>query len=472
MVGICSYGAYIPYYRLSLKEIARAWGGYPMPGEKAVANFDEDAITLATEAGIACLKGFDRSEIDGISFASTTSPYREKQAAAIAGTALDLRKNAFASDFGNSLRAGTCALRSALDAVKAGSAKKVLVTAADCRIGIPNSPLEQNLGDGAGAVLLGDEKVAATIEGIYSLHDDVEDVWRTQKDEFVQMWEERFVITQGYQRVVKEAVSAALKSFNLEPKDFAKVVLYGPDARNHTALARSLGFDLRSQVQNGFFNSVGSTGAAQPLMLLVAALEKSKPGDLILLASYGDGSDVFVFKVTEEIKNLKDRRGMAHYLASKKMIANYETYAKFRGLISILPASRPPDVSYAPVNLRDRNSVEKFHAGKCNKCGTVQFPIDRICQKCFSKDEYQEVRLSDKIGKIFTFNKDQLAASIHPPTVMVTIDFEGGGRISAVGMTDRDPDNVYVGMEVEMTFRRMHDAAGIHNYFWKPRPIR
>ena len=137
MAGIVSYGAYIPYHRMSREEFHRAWGGFAMPGEKAVANFDEDSLTMAVEAARDCLTGLDHRQIDAVFFASTTLPYKEKLGAAIIAAALDLPDEVRTADFAGSLRVGVSALGCALDAVKAGSAKRVLVLVADTRMGAP-----------------------------------------------------------------------------------------------------------------------------------------------------------------------------------------------------------------------------------------------------------------------------------------------------------------------------------------------
>src|SRR4030042_957950 len=125
MVGITSYGAYIPFYRLGRMEIAKAWGGAVQPGEKAVANYDEDSITMAVEAAMDCTQGIDPKEIGGLYFASTTSPYREKQAAAIIAVAVDVGREVFTVDFATSLRSGPSAMRAAMDAVRAGSSRSI-----------------------------------------------------------------------------------------------------------------------------------------------------------------------------------------------------------------------------------------------------------------------------------------------------------------------------------------------------------
>ena len=55
-------------------------------------------------------------------------------------------------------------------------------------------------------------------------------------------------------------------------------------------------------------------------------------------------------------------------------------------------------------------------------------------------------------------------------TFTAAVDFDGGGRFSCE-LTDCAPDQVAVGTRVELTFRRMYTAQGVHNYFWKARPI-
>ena len=145
MVGITAYGAYVPMLRLPLAAIG---GGQAKPGgpEKAVANWDEDAITMGVAAAIDCLRGVDRDGVDAVVFASTSYPFKEKQGAAIIAKALDLRRDVYTADVGDSLRAGTNALRAGLDAVKAGSAKRVLVVAAETRMRpVPSTHRQQRV---------------------------------------------------------------------------------------------------------------------------------------------------------------------------------------------------------------------------------------------------------------------------------------------------------------------------------------
>src|SRR5438445_10093760 len=214
MVGITSYGAYIPMLRMPLAVIG---GGKPGGPEKAVANWDEDALTMAVAAAIGCLEGIDRSTVDGVFFASTSYAFKEKQGAAIVAKALDLRRDVVTADVGDSLRAGTTALRAALDAVKAGSAARVLVVAGDTRMAAPRSALEANLGDGAAAFLVGTEDVALTVTAAHAVADEIIDVWRTEGDPFVHAWEDRFVVDHGYRASVREVVRGLLARTGLGP---------------------------------------------------------------------------------------------------------------------------------------------------------------------------------------------------------------------------------------------------------------
>ncbi len=467
MVGITSYGAYVPLWRLSREAIAKGAGG-----EKAICNFDEDSITMAAAAAIDCLNGIDRETVDGLFFASTTSPYKEKLAATTVAMAADLRRDIITADFANSLRAGTGALRAAMDAVTAGSAKKVMVAATDCRLGTPTTTFEQNFGDGAGALLIGDTDVIATVEASYSVSNEMLDVWRAEGDTFVRSWEDRFVTTQGYLRVMGEAVSGLLKQCNLTPQDFARVVFYSPDGRRHVDLARSLGFDVKTQMQDPLTGIMGNTGTALPIMLLVAALEEAKAGDRILLASYGDGSDAFVLKVTEQIEKMGDRRGMKGHLNSKQVINDYRQYLIWREILPIEPRKETVAFVSAPAIWRERDANLRLHGVKCQVCGTIQYPPQRVCTKCHSKDQFEPYRLSDKKAKIFTFSMDYITFPVlERPVVTATIDFDGGGRMLCY-LTDRDPDQVRPDLPVEMSFRKIFVKDGIHGYFWKSMPIR
>ena len=294
MIGILDYSAYVPISRLSRAEIARAWGRPAPPplmaGERAVANFDEDSLTMAAEAALRCVGRARQPIPDGLYFASTTAPDQERQAATVIAAAADMPRQIRVADFAGSLRAGTSALLAALDAVKGGPAWSVLVTAADCRLAEPGQTAEAILGDGAAAVLVGEGEAIATIEAAHSIAEEFPGTWRRSGNLFIQSDDEKFAATYGYQRLVLEAMGGLLEKAKISPKPLSNVVCPAPDLGSYTALAKASGVPLLF-LQDPLLLSVGFTGAASPLLMLTTCLEKASPGELILLLSYGGGAD-------------------------------------------------------------------------------------------------------------------------------------------------------------------------------------
>jgi 3-hydroxy-3-methylglutaryl CoA synthase/uncharacterized OB-fold protein len=470
MVGIKSCSVYIPFSRLNRSEITKSWGKSLLKGEKAVANYDEDSITMAVNAGIYCKIDMDDESIDGLYFASTTFPYREKQSAAIIAAALDLRRDIFTADFSGSLRGSTCAMRAAVDAINSNSAKNILVCIADMRLGAPQGSSEIDFGDGAASLLIGDTGVFAAIEGSHCIFNEFIDTWRTQSNVFVLSAEDRFVREKGYINILTEAVSMALKKYHLTPKDFSKVVFYSPNPKSLIHLSRDLGFDPARQLQDSLYDLVGNTGTALGPMMLVATFKQAKVGDRILFASYGDGCDVYIFRITEEMERIRERIDVQAQLQSKQEIS-YQKYLRWRNIIPVEPPTRPPLEKPSPVALwRDSKRGLALFGSKCKICETPQYPAQRVCIQCYTKDQFEDYCFADKKGRLITFSHDNLAATIDPPATIATVDFDEGGRILCE-MTDRDPEKIEVGMPIKMTFRIVRYSGGIYDYWWKCRPL-
>lgn len=475
MSGIVSYGAHIPFYRLSRLEIGKAWGKKGGPGEKAVAGPDEDTITMAVQACCECLKGVEKGKVDGLYLATCTPPYVQKQSASIVSSALDLGEDIRSLDIGHSLRGGTTALRAALDSVNAKSARSVMVVGSDCLLAPPDSGKEMEYGDGAAALLIGDSEVAAKIEAVHSISSEFLDVWRLPGDRHNQEWEDRFIRDEGYLRLLPELVSGILKKSGLGPKDFQKVVYNAIDARSHRAVARKMGFDYEKQVQDPLYGDIGNTGTASTFMILISALEDSQPGDRILLANYGDGGDACIIEVTEQITKVRARGGLKTLLDSKMMLDSYGKYLHFRDLMQWELDRRPPPRTSLPHYFRERRQLFGLVGQRCASCGREQFPRQRICIWCQARMEkpgqYVDVPLASQKGVLFTFSMDQRAPVADLPNVLCVVDLEGGARFYGL-MTDRDPARIEIGQEMEFTFRKINDAQGVHNYFWKARPMR
>jgi 3-hydroxy-3-methylglutaryl CoA synthase len=470
MIGITSVGVYIPRYRLASKEIAAMWRTKAAGGEKAVAGYDEDSVTMAVAAVRDCLKNHN-AKPDGLFFSTTTAPYREKQNAAIVATVAGLGRKSITSDFTNSLRAGTIALKSALDAVKSGAAKEVAVAASDCRTGAPRGRFEQLLGDGAAALCIGTDGVIAEIEGSYSIFNEFTDLWRTEDERFVRSAEGRFIDDEGYLPTMREAISGLMETYSLERRDFSKIVFSATDGKQHAGLAKELGFES-SQVQDPLFSQIGHTGTAGGLIMLIAALEQTMPGERILLANYGDGADALVIRATKAFSRIEPR--MKDKLDGKRYI-DYGTFLSWRDLLpfeqSNLPERGEPSIA---ARWRQRQVISSLSGVKCRKCGIPQIhPIGqtiRVCAVCQSKDDFDKYSFSDRTGKLFTYAVDHLQPTKNPPAVNGVVDFDEGGRLICE-LTDYDLDQIRIGMPVEMTFRKMSHGEGIRNYFWKAKPV-
>jgi 3-hydroxy-3-methylglutaryl CoA synthase len=439
--------------------------------EKAVASWDEDSLTMAVAAALDCIGDSDRNQIDGVYFASTTTPYREKLTATTLSLATDLRTDILTSDIGDTLRCGTSALRMAADTVKAGSAKRVLVTASDRRLGVGG--MDQDFGDGAAAFIIGDTNVAATLVDSYSVSNELLDVWRAEGSRRTRTWEDRWVFEEGYQKVVPEAIARFLKKAGVNMADLAKVVLYAPDARRHREMAARLKL-TPAQVQNPFFDKLGNTGTAFSLMQLVAALEDAKPGDKIMCVSYGDGADIMLFQATDKIGQVKPKWGMKRGLASKMMVTGMDQQAAFQNVAATDP-ERGGSASASEI-ARERDAIYRMHGVKCKNCGTIQFPPQRVCTSCHQKDNFDPIRMSDKKAKVFLFVIKPDVPAYMRPGIDTMIDFEGGGR-ALFGMTDISlPAKVeskdLIGSEVEMSFRKLGVGGQVHNYFWRCKPLR
>jgi hydroxymethylglutaryl-CoA synthase len=479
MIGIKSYGAYIPRYRINHNTIFSAvgfLGTFPPPGENAVANYDEDTLSMAVAAGVDCLTGMKREEIDGLYLATTSQPYMLRQNSALVAAALDLQNNIRTADFLGSNKSGTSALLSAFDAVKGDSSANILVCASDCRLSKPGSTQETLYGDAAAALLMGTDDVIATLEGHFSVSYDFPDRWKTTSDKFEHAWEDRFIRDVGYTRIIPEVISGLLKKYKLAITDFTKIAFPDLYPREHAAIVKRLGADPK-QIQMSLLDKVGDAGAASPLMLLVAALEDAKPGDKIMVASFGNGSDAMFFQVTENIKKLGKRRGTKKNLETKKELASYEKYLAFRNLAPVELGMRGEIGFRTPMStlFRERETVLALCGSKCKRCGTPQYPRQRICVNpdCGAVDEMEGYRFSDKKGVLFTYTGDNLAASINPPAIYGFVDFDGGGRFW-FDITDTDLDSTKVGMPVEMTFRRRYfdESSGVYGYSWKAMPVR
>ncbi len=464
MVGICRYGSYLPVHRLERRLIEQAWGTRQAKGEIAVANYDEDALTLAIDAAMACL-GDPPAALEGAFFASTSAPYAEKQISSVLATACDLPRSITTADFAGSVRAGLAATLAALRTVQAGAASAVLVAAADVRVAAPESELEGVLGDGAAALVVGEHEVIAEFLGAAAVADEFTHLWRTDVQRTVQVTGGRFSTDFGYGRDLAAAIRALLERQGLEPGAIRFVALAAPDARAAADLAKGLGFDAKTQVVASLHGEIGCTGSAEPLLLLARALDSAAPGDLILVGGGGEGADALLFRATPALAAHRAATPLATWVAAKTPLPSYQRYLKFRRLIEVEEVT---DTVTNVLEYQERKQDIRLYGSKCEACGQVQYPMARVCIRCRVPDRLADVRLARR-GTVFTFTVDHLIANLEHPLPMAVVDAEGGGRLY---LQIADADDIAIGASVTFTYRRLHEGAGNRNYYWKARPIR
>jgi len=481
MVGITAYGGYIPRFRIDRKIIAKAMAWYQptifgaAKGEKSVANWDEDALTMAVAASIDCIGGKDKKKIDAVYLASTTMPFLDRLNSDILATALNVNEAGTAcADFTGSQKAATTALISAFSAIKSEDKKNALVAAADMRKTKMATMSEMYFGDGAAALLLGSDDVIAEFIGSYSVNCDFIAHYKGNGKEFDYTWEERWVRDEGFGKIIPQAVAGFLKKTGMAINDFSRVVYPCYFAATHNGIAKKLGI-APEQLQSPMHELCGDTGAAHPLVMLVAALETARPGDKILLAGFGQGCDVLCFQATDKISSFKNTKGIKGHLAVKQSLGNYEKFLTFRDLGETDLGIRGEMNSNTSLAIlwRNRKKLTGLVGGKCKTCGTPQFVFTPMCvnPKCNAVGQMEPYEFADKKAKVLMYTGDMLAASIAPPAIYGIVSFTDGGRL-LVDFTDCTLEDVGVGVPVNMSFRLRlkDDMRGFRGYFWKAVP--
>ncbi len=480
MIGVTSFGGYIPQLRLKRMTIFESVGWLApaimavAQGERAVCNWDEDSLSMAVEAGRDCLIGVDRSKVDGMYLCSTTLPYADRLNAGVVSTALHLSAKLAGADFTSSVRSGTTGMIAALDAVKAGRRHGVLVTASDKREAKGGYFYESWFGDGAASVLMGDENVVAEFLGSYTVTYDLVDHYRGADKKYDYLWEERWVRDEGYAKIIPEAINGLLEQTGLKIGDFARIVYPCFFTREHANIAKKIGAE-KAQVMGNMHEETGETGSAHPLVLFVRALQEAKPGDKILVAGFGQGSDALAFQVTDAITGMAERLGITGTLKRSRDLDNYTKFAKYREQLVLDTGIREEEGGQIAMTTlyRNRDMILGLVGGKCPKCGTAQFPAMDICvnPECNAVGDMESYEFAEKTAHVVMFTGDLLAVSVDPPAIYGMIQFEGGGRMMA-DFSDCTLDDVKVGTAVRMSFRKRHydKDRGYTGYFWKAVP--
>ena len=465
MAGIIGFGTYVPRYRLPREVIAKEWGQPSMGGEKAVAGHDEDSLTLAVNAALNALPDGAAAGIDAIYFASTTPPYREKQSAATVAAVLDAGPAVRTADITDSLRAGTSALRAALDAVHRPARARALVCAGDCRMGEPDRTPSRTTATPAppscsAAPRAGPGRNRRRLHADRGIPRDL-----AHRRAGLRARLSRRVRDQVRLRAVRHRRGAGRcsKQTGTDPAAIAN----GGHRRAATRAPSPASPRRSSSIPSARCRTRCGRWSATPARRSRCCCSPPRwsaprPASSILLVGYGDGADALLLRTTDAIGQLRDR-------GQPVLAGRAQAPAGVVRQVCALPqtdqaATATNDDLTTPVVLfRDRRTVLSLHGGRCPACGAVQFPRHRVCIECGQRDGLEEHKLARR-GTLFTFTNDYIHDSPDAPTSHGVVELDGGGRVY-VQLTDVDPEQVEVDMPVELTFRKYHEGSGMPELF-------
>ena len=460
-------GVHVPRLRLAHEVIraATAWANAPTlktaRGTRAVGNWDEDALTMAVEAA----RG-NSAAATSVMFCSTTTPFADRDAAVLFTAALGLPESCETMNLGGSLRAGTTGF---IAAARRGRELPSLVVASDMRLTRPGSPQEQTYGDAAVALLFGPDGPAAlaTVVTTLSVGTDFVDHYRMSGKDFDYAMEERWIRDESLNKRLPAMLSELLIAAGESP-DAVRHFLVPASAATAGRLAKACGLG-HARCDERALGECGAAGVATPLLMLAATLETAERGELILVVGLGQGVDALLLRATGRAQG---SGAFSHALSRRHDETSYVRYLSHRGLIDMdfgMRAERDNRTAHT-VAYRRRAALTGFMGGRCGKCGTVQFPLSRMCVNpaCRETDTQAEHRLADSVGRVKSFTEDWQAYAARPPYMYGNVEFEEGGNL-LMEFTDIDAGELKVADEVRFVFRIKDEdrQRGFRRYFWK-----
>jgi 3-hydroxy-3-methylglutaryl CoA synthase len=474
-IGIRSFGAYIPRRRMPRAVIAAAHA-WALPnlnalakGERSLCSWDEDVITMAVEAGRDCLRAAATNEVTALTLASTTAPYADLQNATLVGAALKMSADAAMIDTGGSTRAGLSAVIEACQSSRRGNR---LVIASDHRQAKPGSVQELQYGSGAGAVLIGDgTDLIAAFLGAETVSVPFFDHFRKTNEKFDYYWEERWIRDEGLGKIVPSAVKALLGKVGRTIAQVAWFGMTGGTAGSDKLVAKLISIPAERLVPD-LQPEVGDTGAAHGILALIAALERAKAGDLVLIVSFAQGCQVVAFEMLQPV-HASVRRGLRGSISRRIEESVYMKMLSFSGEVQLDWGMRAEtDNKSALTQLyRSADQIFGFVGGRCESCHAVQFPRLPSCVDCGATDSQKPYSLADEPAKVATYTADWLQYSPAPPLYIGLVQFDVGARV-LMEMVDVGPEGIDIGTPLEMIFRIKERDQLRHydRYFWKATP--
>jgi 3-hydroxy-3-methylglutaryl CoA synthase len=480
--GITGFGGYVPRLRMERAAIATAhqWMAPSLralaKGRRAFCSWDEDSVTMGVEAARDLARGRSLAHVGRLLFASTSMPFADLQNASLVHGALGLAEHVRTLDIGQSQRAGTAAL---LDALTAAGDDEALVIASDRPRGKPASTQELTFGAGAAAFTVGPTGgagVVAELLGSASTSSTFVDHFRSTDNRFDYFWEERWIRDEGYMKIVPPTARAALAQAGMAASEIHHFIMPSPFRAIATALAKALG--LAAGVEAAALDEAcGYAGSAHALLMLAAVLEKARPGESILVIGFGQGCDALVLRATEALSTFKPGRGVSGALADAQPHDAYLRLLSYDDGIELEWGMRAEKQVKTALTeqYRSRGQLAAFVAGRCAKCGTVQFPQLAYCVSpgCHGPAQgFEPVPLADVGCKVLTFTADWLSYHPAPPLFVGFVQFDNGARL-LMETVDVGKAGLEVGMPLRVVFRikDVDKARGYPRYFWKTTPL-
>lgn len=468
MQGIIGYSAYIPYHRLRRDLIRQFLGRGAAEGSRSVASYDEDTTTMAVEASRYLLSDLGDWVPRRLWFSTTQPAYVDKTNATVVHSALGLSESVHAADFLGSVRSGTSTLLAAVD-----SSTPTLVALSDTRSGLPGGSDERSGGDAAAAFAFDSGTdafpIVAEIIGEGYATGEALERWRAPGETTSHVWEDRF----GEEVLAPSAVSAfeeSLKSAGLDRADVKHLIVAGLNARACRSFASVSHID-QTRVTNNRSEVLGNAGAAQAGVLLADVLDTATPDEIIAVVVLGDGALSLVLRTTQALRSHRSSQTVNDQISSTSDKLDYATYLQWRHFLHTEPPRRPePQPVAAPPAHRNAQFKLGFVGSRCDACDALHLPPRHRCSACGSTRMSAQPMAGER-GSLSHLIIDHLAHTPSPPLVAGAIDFDAGGRYRCE-VTDIDLNTLAVGVPVELTFRRLATADGVHNYFWKARPAR
>lgn len=464
--GIAALGGYVPLLRLDRNAVARelAWSGLSLPrtGMRAVADWDEDALTMAVEAARPLC---DDRPPSALRFASTSAYFTDRLQSGMALNALALPNTVRSSDSGNSRRAAISVL---FDALLGG--RDEIVTAGEARPSQPGSAAQLAFGDGAAAARTGPD-APARLAGHASISHDLVDRYASRDHPTSYAYEERFVRDVAVAEVLAPVVRAACAAAGISPAQLAQVAVHEPVGACWRALANTLGCGAPNHCE-AVSDTAGDLGTAHALFGLGLALNAAKPGDFVLLLGFGSGADAMVFEVTGPVPGASD---MAASLRDGQVLTNYSRFLSLTGSVELDWGMRAEFEQKAQATVLERVGRDMIgFVGGRDSTGNVQFPKSAFpANPALSQVEVMEdVRLADLEATIVSVTADRLNFSPDPPFDFGLVQFDNGARV-LMEMVNRPADGFRVGDRVRMRLRikAQNRRLGFRTYFWKAAPL-